>query len=65
MLWDRSERNGQPGAVGDILSQRNDGNANGTASRNAVLDSVESLLEKLGQDPKLMQRGSKGMLGIW
>jgi hypothetical protein len=36
-----------------------------TVVHHAVLDSVNSLLTKLGQDPKLLQRKSKGMLEIW
>jgi hypothetical protein len=36
-----------------------------TVVHHAVLDSVDDILNKLGQDPKLMQRGSKGMLEIW
>jgi hypothetical protein len=36
-----------------------------TVVHHAVLDSVDEILTKLGQDPKLMQRGSKGMLEIW
>ncbi|RJO59230.1 hypothetical protein C4546_03345 [Candidatus Parcubacteria bacterium] len=31
----------------------------------AVVSSVEELMVKLGQDTKLLQRGSKGFLEIW
>ena len=36
-----------------------------TVVHHAVTDSVESLLTKLGQDPRLMHKGTKGMLEIW
>lgn len=36
-----------------------------TVVHHAVLDSVEALMAKLGQDPRLLQRGSKGSLEIW
>lgn len=36
-----------------------------TVVHHAVTESVEELLCKLGQDPKLMQKGTKGMLEIW
>jgi len=36
-----------------------------TVVHHAVLDSVEALMTKLGKDPKLLQRGSKGFLEIW
>jgi hypothetical protein len=36
-----------------------------TVVHHAVLDSVYALVKKLGQDPSLIQRGSKGFLEIW
>jgi hypothetical protein len=36
-----------------------------TVVHHIVLDSVQGLLTKLGQDTKLIQRGSKGSLEIW
>jgi len=36
-----------------------------TVVHHTVVDSVEALMTKLGQDPKLLQRGSKGFLEIW
>ncbi|MGP8321755.1 MAG: hypothetical protein ACT6FE_05470 [Methanosarcinaceae archaeon] len=36
-----------------------------TVVHHAVLDSVEALMAKLGKDPSLLQRGSKGFLEIW
>lgn len=36
-----------------------------TVVHHAVLDSVEALMSKLGQDTKHLQRGSKGFLEIW
>ena len=36
-----------------------------TVVHHAVLDSVEALMTELGKDPKLMNRGSRGILEIW
>lgn len=36
-----------------------------TVVHHAVLDSVQALMTKLGKDPNLIQRGSKGFLEIW
>ncbi len=36
-----------------------------TVIHHSVLDSVEVLMEKLVQDTRLIQRGSKGVLEIW
>lgn len=36
-----------------------------TVVHHAVVSSVEELMVKLGQDTKLLQRGSKGFLEIW
>ena len=36
-----------------------------TVVHHAVVGSVEALMTKLGQDPTLLQRGSKGFLEIW
>ena len=36
-----------------------------TVVHHTVLDSVEALMTKLGKDPKLLNRGSRGILEIW
>lgn len=36
-----------------------------TVVHHAVLDAVEELMVELKQDPKLLNRGSKGLLDIW
>lgn len=36
-----------------------------TVVHHDVLDAVSALMKKLDQDPKLIQRGSKGFLDIW
>jgi len=36
-----------------------------TVVHHAVVDSVEGLMNKLGKNPNLLQRGSKGFLEIW
>jgi len=36
-----------------------------TVVHHAVIDSVDALITKLGKDPRLLQRESKGFLEIW
>lgn len=36
-----------------------------TVVHHAVVDSVDDLIKKLGKDPKLLKRESKGILEIW
>lgn len=55
---------GKPGVSKNILKQQ-DLRAWGTVVHHAVIESVDELLEKLGQDKSKLNRGSKGFLDIW
>lgn len=55
---------GKPGVSKNILKQQ-DLRAWATVVHHAVIESVDELLDKLGQDKSKLNRGSKGFLEIW